>query len=143
MVVVSQVCMAVATLLGYPTMMYIARQTLFEMIGEMRHGSRSYIVTTMTMQCTMLTMALVLRWLGLDIGFVISLIGSTAGGFLQFILPACMLVTLGMPWKGAIFMIFGVLFAVLGTAITIMGAVCQSAVDHDGSEPSWCVTMGF
>ena len=94
------------------------------------------------MQCTMLTLALGLRWLGLDIGFVISLIGSTAGATLQFILPACMLITLGMPCKGFLFMIFGVLFAVLGTAITIMGAVCESE-SHDGKEPNWCVTMGF
>ena len=52
---------------------------------------------------------------GLDISFVISLIGSTAGATLQFVLPACMLITLGMPCKGFLFMIFGILFGVLGT----------------------------
>ena len=149
MVVVSQVCMALSTLLGYPTMLYIARQTLFELVGDMTHGGASYILTTMAMQTSMLLLALVIRWAGLDIGFVISLIGSTAGATLQFILPACMLYTLGMPCKGFLFMLFGILFALLGTAMTILGAVCESEshVSRSGngtlSEPDWCVTLGF
>ena len=147
-VVISQVCMAISTLLGYPTMLYIARQTLFELVGEMRHGSPSYNATTISMQCVMLVLAIAIRWAGLDISFVISLIGSTAGATLQFVLPACMLITLGMPCKGFLFMIFGILFGVLGTAITIMSAVCESESHSTSSgggniEPDWCVTMGF
>ena len=140
MVVVSQVCMALSTLLGYPTMLYIARQTLFELVGEMEHGGKSYILTTMAMQFTMLALALAIRWLGLDIGFVISLIGSTAGASLQFILPACMLYTLGMPCKGCLFMLFGIVFALLGTTITILGAVCESKAT---GEMKWCGVLGF
>lgn len=140
MVVVSQVCMALSTLLGYPTMLYIARQTLFELVGEMKHGSTSYIVTTVSMQTSMLILALVIRWAGLDISFVISLIGSTAGATLQFILPACMLYTLNMPYKGCVFMVFGILFAILGTSMTILSAVCDTDIK---SQPRWCSTLGF
>jgi hypothetical protein len=145
MIIVCQLLMALSTILGYPTMVYISRQTLFELVGPAEHMSYRYVVTTVVIQILTLALALGLRWMGLDIGFVISLIGSTAGTTIQFILPACMLMTLGMRKKGIAFMAFGITFGVLGTGMTIMSAVCDSKFKGSGQAHvnGICDTMGF
>jgi hypothetical protein len=145
MIIVCQLLMALSTILGYPTMVYISRQTLFELIGSAEYMSCRYVVTTAIIQILTLSLALGLRWMGLDISFVISLIGSTAGTTIQFILPACMLITLGMRKKGIIFMVFGITFGVLGTGMTIMSAVCDSKFKASGHVRvnGICDTLGF
>ena len=145
MIIVCQLLMALSTILGYPTMVYISRQTLFELVGPAPYMSCRYVITTVIIQSLTLILSVGLRWLGLDIGFVISLIGSTAGTAIQFILPACMLVTLGSRKKGICFMAFGIAFGVLGTSMTIMSAVCDARLKASGNAPGKgiCIALGF
>ena len=144
-IIACQMLMAVSTILGYPTMVYIARQTLFELVGSSPYMSCRYVVVTSAISLLTLALALALRYGGLDISFVISMIGSTVGTAIQFILPSCMIMTLGMRAKGLAFLGTGILFGVLGTGMTIMSAVCDSKSKENASHHSnsMCSTLGF
>ena len=134
---IARLCMATTVSFGYPVMVYVARTAIFDIIGEKPHMSRSYIKVTLTYTTLALGAAMSCHILNLKLGFVMSIVGCTAGAMIQLIIPSCILIKSNDIVKGRCLLTIGILVIIIGLFVTLSSAVCSSR-DSD-----FCDSMGM
>ena len=134
---IARLCMAATVSFGYPVMVYVARTAIFDIIGEKPHMSRSYIKVTLTYTVLALGAAMSCHILNLKLGFVMSIVGCTAGAMIQLIIPSCILIKSNDIVKGRCLLTIGILVIIIGLFVTLSSAVCSSR-DSD-----FCDSMGM
>jgi len=137
---IARVCMALTTGLGYPVMVYVARITIFDVVGESDYMSRKYVLITTAYLFSALGLSIFCQAVGLDLGFVMSIVGSTAGATIQLVFPALMLLHEKKLFLGYGLLVVSVLMVVLGLFVTIANVACDANSTKDGA---FCKAMGM
>ena len=102
--------------------------------------SRAYVVLTLGLAGSTIAATQVVHAAGLELGFVMSIIGSTASVALQFGFPAAMLHKLGKPYQGHFMALFSAFVCVAGLFVTLAGAACKGASPRSSG---FCTSAGF
>lgn len=135
----SRMCMFLTTALGYPTLLFVGRLSLFDALrpNGVSYLSRSYVLITLGYSTSALGFALITRYFHLDLDFLLALICSTVGVLIQFIIPGFMLKKVGDKYKGWFLILFGMLIAVIGLFVCFSKAACGSV------KSNFCDIMGM
>jgi len=137
---IARLCMATTTGFGYPVMVYVARTAIFDIIGEKQYMSRDFVKVTLTYTVSALGAAMLCHILGLDLGFVMSIVGCTAGAMIQLIIPSFLLIKSGDIVKGRCLLLIGSFVVVVGLFVTLSSAACSS---NSISDSNFCNSMGM
>jgi len=135
----SRVCVFLGTALGYPSMLFVARLSIFDALRPkgVKYMSQMYMSVTIGFTVSCLGFALISRLANLDLDFLLALNSSTAGSLIQFMFPGLMLVSLGEKCKGYTLLSFGIGMSIIGIFICISNVICKSV------ECDFCDVMGM
>ena len=133
---IGRLCMALTVVLGYPTVVFIGRDAVADALGLATRApalSLLWIVLTAIFSTSALGISMILRYGGLNIGFVLSFIGSTSGVLIQFGMPALMLVRLGNWVQGYLMVALTACVMTIGLFLTFASAICPHVADDVAS----------
>ena len=145
---IGRLCMALTVVLGFPTVVFIGRDAVVDALGlvtRARFASPLWLLITAAFSFSSLLISMLLRLANLDIGFVLSFIGSTSGVLIQFGMPALMLIRLGSPIQGYAMVVITTCVMVIGLSLTFASAICPLIAKHsgDGMNGPLCVAVGY
>lgn len=125
-VTISRFCMALTTFFSFPVITYLNRGCWFDLKKDDNPNNAHFygFVVIHTMIC--LGVAIILNSLKLDIGFVMSVSGSTCAVVIQLVFPGLMLITLGDKMLGRTVLVIAALVCVTGLGITITTSICPN-----------------
>merc|ERR1711907_514864 len=151
---IARVCMALTTGTGYPVLNYVARLAIQD-VKPSFFGSEYSVAKTvpLTIFFTGATVgaAILVKALSLDIGFCMTLIGSTSATLIQFVFPGLMIKKISKEPNSSLnktmancagnsMIVGGTLVGCLGVFIAIADVICAP---KDMKMSGFCKAMGL
>jgi len=128
---------ALTVIFSYPVLFFVGRLAIEDLFPSSKNNYRSHILMAICFEIGTISLALLCHNLNLDIGFVNSIIGSTAAVIAQFLMPSFFFRDAGQPKMAMFYMVIAIFIWVAGLGVTFAKVACK------GNHSTFCEKLGL
>jgi len=129
---------AMTVIFSYPVLFFVGRLAIEDLFPVAKNNYRYHVLMAVVFEIGTISLALGCHELDLDIGFVNSIIGSTAAVVAQFLIPSFMFKDAGQPIMSMFYCGLAILIWTAGLGVIFAGLVCKHIDDSE-----FCHTLGL